>query len=474
MTRPTVRRLFALLASLSLLATMALPVAAVDGDKYVSLANQKRASVGKAPVSLVSAVDQITIERANHMAAHDDFTHDLDYVVARLKQMGICYSGYGEIIAYERGYPTYDPARTIEQWWNSSGHKAIMLGDYNAAGGSHATSSRSGKIYSAMVFVKMCTPPSGSGGSGGSGGDVSISRLAGGDRYATAAAISRARFGAGASTVFVATGKDFPDALAGSPAAASARSPILLTDGRYLPGATATELDRLNPSRIVILGGTGTVSNAVASALTRYAGSVVRWAGGNRFETAARISANSFGRGVPVAYVATSRKFPDALSGGAVAGRAGGPILLVEPTSIPSATASELSRLAPARIVVLGGTTVISDGVKAALDRYTTGSVTRLAGGDRFATSVQISRSAYGSAGSDAAFVATGTTFPDGLAGGPVAALVPGPLLLVSPTQLPSSTRGELQRLNPDKVYVLGGTGVVSPAVVSAFDNALP
>ena len=67
--------------------------------------------------------------------------------------------------------------------------------------------------------------------------------------------------------------------------------------------------------------------------------------------------------------------------------------------------------------------------------RMTAGSVTRLAGSDRYATSVQVSRSAYGS--SDSVFIATGTNFPDGLAGGPVAALLPGPLLLVSPTQLP-------------------------------------
>ncbi|MDQ2673797.1 MAG: cell wall-binding repeat-containing protein, partial [Chloroflexota bacterium] len=71
-------------------------------------------------------------------------------------------------------------------------------------------------------------------------------------------------------------------------------------------------------------------------------------------------------------------------------------------------------------------------------------------------------------------FIATGTKFPDGLAGGPVAALLPGPLLLVAPTQLPSVVKSELQRLGPDNVYVLGGTGVVSGTVVRAIDAALP
>jgi putative cell wall-binding protein len=157
-----------------------------------------------------------------------------------------------------------------------------------------------------------------------------------------------------------------------------------------------------------------------------------------------------------------------------VAGRLGGPILLVEPNGVPAATAAELARLRPSQVVVLGGAGVVSDGVLNAVRPYaTSGLVARLAGADRYATSVAISRSAFG-AGTDGVFIATGSTFPDGLAGGPVAALVPGPLLLVAPGQLPSSVAGELQRLSPDAVFVLGGAGVVSDGVVSQIDAVLP
>lgn len=479
MSRAVVRRLFALVLSTSLIATLGVaPSLAVDGSTYVALANQKRASVGLGPVGWHAAVDQVSIERANHMAQHDDFRHDMTYVVNRLNQLGVCFTGYGEIIAWERGYPTYDPARTIEQWWASPGHHAIIVGDYNAAGGSHATSAATGKLYSAMVWVKLCStsapppPPSAPPSSGGSATD--IQRLAGNDRYATAAAISRARFGGGASTVFIATGGTFPDALAGSPAAARANGPILLTSSGSLPAATAAELDRLNPSRIVVLGGPAAVSDGVVAQLAGY-GRVERWSGANRFETAATISRASFSPGVAVAYVATARTFPDALSGGAAAGRAGGPILLVEQNSIPAATTAELARLRPGTIIVLGGTGAVSDGVRAVLaGMATSGNAPRLAGSDRYATSVQISRSAYGSSGSDVVFVATGANFPDGLAGGPVAALVPGPLLLVAPGSLPGSVAAELQRLAPEDVYVLGSSGAVSDGVVNAIDAVLP
>src|SRR5690606_14891536 len=157
-----------------------------------------------------------------------------------------------------------------------------------------------------------------------------------------------------------------------------------------------------------------------------------------------------------VAYVATGQSFPDALAGGPLAGRTGAPILLAMRDGIPAATRAELSRLRPERIVVIGGTAVLSEAVRASLAQYTTtGSVTRLAGADRYATSVQVSR-AMGSSGS--VVVATGATFPDGLAGGPVAALLPGALLLVPPGGLPSAVAGELQRLDPARVYVLGGS----------------
>ncbi|MDQ2673231.1 MAG: cell wall-binding repeat-containing protein, partial [Chloroflexota bacterium] len=433
MNRITVRRPLAILAALTLLASLAAPVAAVDGATYVQLTNEKRASVGKGPVALHSAVDKVTVERANHMAATDEFEHDMAYVASRLTALGVCYTGYGEIIAYTTRND-YDPSNAIERWWASTGHHAIMVGDYTHAGGSHTRSTATNRMYSVMVFVKLCSgstspaPPSGS--------DAEISRIAGSDRYATAAAISKSRFSGGATTVFVATGASFPDALAGAPAAARAKAPVLLTARNELPAATATELARLDPSVIVVLGGSGVVSDGVISKLRGYAGTVVRWAGADRFATAARISANSFSSGVKVAYLATADTFPDALSGGAVAGRVGGPILLVNRNGIPGATAKELARLKPAKIVILGGTSVVSDAVRSAADAYTSGSVSRLAGADRYATSVQVSRSAYSS--SDSVFIATGTKFPDGLAGGPVAALLPGPLLLVAPTQLPS------------------------------------
>jgi len=94
-----------------------------------------------------------------------------------------------------------------------------------------------------------------------------VSRLFGQTLYDTSAAISRASFEPGAPVVFIATGTRFPDALTGAPVAGKLGAPLLLTDPSTLPPVIATELARLKPGRIVILGGPGAVSVATASAI---------------------------------------------------------------------------------------------------------------------------------------------------------------------------------------------------------------
>jgi putative cell wall-binding protein len=294
-------------------------------------------------------------------------------------------------------------------------------------------------------------------------------RLSGADRYATAAAVSRSSFKAGVPVAYIATGTSYPDALAGGPAAARTGGPMLLTMRNELPSATATELARLRPAKIVILGGTSAVSAAVGNRLVQYAttGSVSRLAGTDRYATAARVSLATFSPGVPVVYVATGTSFPDALAGGVAAGRQKGPVLLVSPTGVPGATKTELDRLNPDRIVVLGGTSAVSNAVASALRSYTDGAVTRISGADRYATAVQVSKATTSTNGPRTVYLATGASFPDGLAGTPVAARAGGPLLIVPPGGLTDAVAAELRRLNPPRVVILGGPSVVSSAVAA-------
>lgn len=299
-----------------------------------------------------------------------------------------------------------------------------------------------------------------------------VERLAGPDRYATAAAISAASFAPGVPVAFVATGATFPDSLAAGSPAGRLKGPILLTTASGLPPPTSAELDRLNPQQIVVLGGTAAVGPGVESALVAFTtGSVTRIAGADRYATAARISERYFAPGAPVAYIATGRSFPDALSAGAAAARLGGPVLLVDHAAIPSTVRAELSRLAPKRIVVVGGPASVSDTVVTALRSYSTG-VTRQAGADRYATAAAVSAAAFGRDSGLTVHIASGSGFADAVAGVPAAASVGAPVLLTARDALPGATATELRRLDPIRVRLLGGEAVIGPSLPGAIRSA--
>jgi putative cell wall-binding protein/sugar phosphate isomerase/epimerase len=197
--------------------------------------------------------------------------------------------------------------------------------------------------------------------------DGEVERRAGGDRYATAAAVAEAAFAPGLDRVVVATGADFPDALAGGTAARG--GPVLLTERDVLPAATRDALRRLAPAAITVVGGTAAVSDAVAEELAEIA-PTDRVDGFTRFETAAAAAQAVTATGGTV-YVATGADFPDALAATAAAAAEPEAVLLVERDALPDPTRDALVRLAPATVLVLGGPAAVGedvlDAIRAAL-----------------------------------------------------------------------------------------------------------
>lgn len=297
-----------------------------------------------------------------------------------------------------------------------------------------------------------------------------VERWAGTNRYGTAAEIAE-QWTPGVDLVYVATGLAFPDALTAGALAGHEDAPMLLVKKDDVPSQTVAALDRLEPSRIVVLGGSEAISDDVVTALEEYATAdtpdeVSRLAGSNRYHTAAEVT-GAFGSDVPVAYIATGADFPDALAGAARAGLEGGPVLLTRSDSIPGATRAALTAANPERIVVLGGSEIVSADVEAELAAYTDGPVTRHDGAHRYDTAALVSAD-YGSP-APAVFIATGVDFPDALTSGPAAVGLQGPVLLTKPGKLPTRTIEELERLDPERIIVLGGTAAVSAEVEAAL-----
>ncbi len=272
--------------------------------------------------------------------------------------------------------------------------------------------------------------------------DGTVTRIAGSDRYATAAAASRAAFDS-ATVAYLAVGTSYPEAVAAGPIAALTNAPLLLTRTESLPPQTRSEMQRLGINEVIILGGTGAVSSAVEADLAAtYA--VTRISGTDRYSTVAAISASYFQPdAVPVAYVARGDLFVDALAGGPTAVAHDGPILLTDKNSLPAATAAELQRLNPGKIVILGGTAAVSTAVETALGQYAAGGVSRLAGSNRYSTAVNISRTLPPNP--NTIYVATSLNYPDALAAVPLTGT--DPLLLITDKMVPGDTANRISAL---------------------------
>jgi putative cell wall-binding protein len=289
--------------------------------------------------------------------------------------------------------------------------------------------------------------------------------MAGDNRYATAAAISKESFSGTGGVVFLSSAESFPDALSGGPAAADQAGPVLLSRRDGIPSETAGELERLAPSKIYILGGTAALSNAVATQASTYAGSVVRLAGADRYATGVKISRTLWSRADTV-YVASGIGYADALSGGALAATQGAPILLSDTKQLPASVRQELVRLAPTKVVLLGGVASLTRGVRRAVaEAVPTASVSRLSGADRYATSAAIVRAGWQTA--DTAFFAAGSNFPDALAGVPAAGSKSAPLLLTRETCLPAPVADVADMLAPESRVLLGGSTVLEDGVAT-------
>jgi putative cell wall-binding protein len=213
----------------------------------------------------------------------------------------------------------------------------------------------------------------------------------------------------------------------------------------------------------------------VAAAPAGAAATADRLAGPTRYETAVVAATAAFASATD-AVVARGDTFPDALAASALAGSVDGPILLTEPHAVPAATRGALARLGVRRVHVVGDETAVGADVEAALrtDGY---EVRRYGGATRYDTAARVA-DAVGAApaldGKRTVFVASGESFADALAAGPVAFSGPYPLLLTARAALSPAAADSIRRLTPERVVLLGGLAAVSGDVERALHDLAP
>jgi putative cell wall-binding protein len=375
------------------------------------------------------------------------------------------------------------------------------LGVYKSASGGASWSQRNDglpvpatPVFSLAVSPTFATDHTLFAGSSGGNGvfafttdEYVVTPIEGANRISTAIAASAQAFPEGSGTVVIATGFNWPDALGGASLAGALDAPILLTSTAALPAEVMTEIRRLNATSAYILGGTPAVSTGVEAALKAELGSsnVTRLAGDSRYSTARVIAARTVdvleaaGGYDGTCFIATGTSFPDALGASPLAAAKGWPIYLVNPAvALDTATKSALASDGVHYPIILGSASAIPTRIETALNGiYGAPNVERLFGTNRYSTAVAVATYGVVNAGLgwDKLALATGTNFPDALAGGVLQGKDGSIMLLTPGTSLEISVRAVLiaNKATIDEVRYLGSISAVSAAVRTAVSQIL-
>ncbi|MDR1563560.1 MAG: leucine-rich repeat domain-containing protein [Oscillospiraceae bacterium] len=297
-----------------------------------------------------------------------------------------------------------------------------------------------------------------------------FTRQSGSTRITTALNIATQGWPTGAETVILTSGRGFADALAGGSLSASLDAPLLLTSN--LP--TGLEDDVLNTIKdlkakdVVILGGTGTVSTEIESALKAQGLDVERRSGGNRYETAVDIATALYENAeFDTVFLADGNNYPDALAGAPVSGILGQPILFTnsKDKNVRDETLKFIEAKNIKNVVILGGGSSVSDDIKKALEAKNI-KVSRIFGGNRYETALNIYNAYKDIFTGDTITITTGTNFPDALAGSAYSAKIGAPLFLLANTLNNANIRTAITSSGKEEFLVYGGSGSLSNAAV--------
>ena len=272
---------------------------------------------------------------------------------------------------------------------------------------------------------------------------VKVSQIAGETRVETSVAAARAAYPNGCSGVIVATAWGYADALAASSLSGALDYPIMLTNSSYLDASVADAIRQLGATEAIVVGGTPSLSDGTKASIEAIIGKrATRLSGADRIGTQEAIYAFGAERGLwhgdPI--IATAWSFPDALSISAYAAKTQSPLLLVgsDGTFTSSNAAALKANHRNSRPIIVGGENTIP----ASTERWLADNVAtplRLAGGygndyddSRYGTSAAIAMFCFDQGMTiDGVGFATGSDYPDALAGGPMQAKANSVIVLV-------------------------------------------
>ncbi len=323
----------------------------------------------------------------------------------------------------------------------------------------------------------------------GEGGTL-WTRLSGDTRYGTMQAIVKRGFADhSANTIIVASGENFPDALAATSLAGVLDAPIVLTSGSQLSSEAGSEISRLanDNAKVYILGGNAAISTTVENQIRWRVGSVERLYGNDRIDTLLSIYNAGKGKWGDTAIVVDLYNYPDALSIGAYAACNNAPIFgTADGGGLRYDEVQAINLGGFDKVLVVGGPAAVDfndvnamlrDGIE----------ISRLYGQTRYETSAQVVEWSCGINSHDVPFspatplkldgmaVASGANFPDALAGVDLLQKNVSPLLLVDESESTYANIRNVINKNKDSIrnaYILGGNAAISQNLQTMLEDA--
>ena len=306
--------------------------------------------------------------------------------------------------------------------------------------------------------------------------NIQLFSMSGKDRYETSTKISKTGWSSGAKNVVIVNGneKNMVDGLSATPFATIKDAPVLLSNGKTLPASTISELKRLNPTNVYVIGGTASMPESVVSSIkSNTKATVTRIGGSTRYETSLAI-AKQIDKIADVSkvYISSGTGEVDALSIASVAGREKAPILLTNVNSIDNKTYDFIRSESIKDAYFIGGDKKISNSVINQVDKVVSADVSknRVAGRNRKDTNAAIIKKFYTGSKLNGVVVSKDDVIIDALTVGSFAAKN-DMLVVIGRESLSTSQKNVLSSKNTEKVYQAGGG--VKTSVINTLKDLL-
>ncbi|AZV55487.1 cell wall-binding repeat-containing protein [Clostridium sp. AWRP] len=306
-----------------------------------------------------------------------------------------------------------------------------------------------------------------------------VTRVGGGDRYATAATVATKNWTTSDNVVLV-SGEGYADAVSASALAKKLNAPILLTTSNSLSSEAETALNTLKPKTVYVVGGNASISQSIRDGLkSKY--TLKELGGQNRYETNVAVAKELVSLGVSASNVMVvgGEGYSDALSVAPVAAAKGQILLLANNNKDSIQSVINFVKDNSSKVTIVGTTGVISDAIKGALGS----DATRVNGGtDRFATNLAVLNQFKSDLKTDHLYVANASSatpdnlYADALVASALAGKYTAPLVLVDKDKTTATDNAVtyIKGENAKDIEVIGGTAVVPDSIIEEITGKTP